>query len=263
MHELFANVPNDMYALMVGLPLIMAAAAIGVGWKARQAALALQMLRPDDRCAFCELQPEEAEMCDDRQFGGKTCTSEVPGSSGDLACDEFCQIDISGCEEAFCGDGKVNTPEEACDNGKANSNTAECTTYCQEATCGDGYVWEGVETCDDGNDKNTDACPETCQPNTCGDGYQFDKNGDGTVDPDDGDEECDEGLENGTMCPAICAVKTCNIIGGCNVVGDDQEGEQQDYLPQSGLPEYAMSYSDPGESAESPMPYFSLSSAPN
>jgi hypothetical protein len=39
MHELFANVPNDMYALMVGLPLIMAAAAIGVGWKARQAAL--------------------------------------------------------------------------------------------------------------------------------------------------------------------------------------------------------------------------------
>ena len=39
MHELFASVPNDMYALMVGLPLIMAAAAIGVGWKARQAAL--------------------------------------------------------------------------------------------------------------------------------------------------------------------------------------------------------------------------------
>jgi hypothetical protein len=39
MHELFANVPNDMFALMVGLPLIMAAAAIGLGWKARQAAL--------------------------------------------------------------------------------------------------------------------------------------------------------------------------------------------------------------------------------
>jgi len=39
MHELFANVPNDMFALMVGLPLIMAAAAITLGWKARQAAL--------------------------------------------------------------------------------------------------------------------------------------------------------------------------------------------------------------------------------
>jgi len=39
MHELFANVPNDMFALMVGLPLIMASAAIGLGWKARQAAL--------------------------------------------------------------------------------------------------------------------------------------------------------------------------------------------------------------------------------
>jgi uncharacterized membrane protein len=39
MHELFANIPNDMFALMVGIPLIMAAAAIGLGWQARQAAL--------------------------------------------------------------------------------------------------------------------------------------------------------------------------------------------------------------------------------
>jgi len=39
MHELFANIPNDMFALMVGIPIIMAAAAIGLGWKARQAAL--------------------------------------------------------------------------------------------------------------------------------------------------------------------------------------------------------------------------------
>ena len=39
MQELFDNIPNDMFALMVGIPLIMAAAAIGVGWKARQAAL--------------------------------------------------------------------------------------------------------------------------------------------------------------------------------------------------------------------------------
>ncbi|MBL8135718.1 MAG: hypothetical protein JNL48_03775 [Acidobacteria bacterium] len=39
MHELFANIPNDMLALMVVIPLIMAAAAITLGWKARQAAL--------------------------------------------------------------------------------------------------------------------------------------------------------------------------------------------------------------------------------
>jgi|694.fasta_scaffold100837_2 hypothetical protein len=39
MHELFADIPNDMLALMVVIPLIMAAAAITVGWKARQAAL--------------------------------------------------------------------------------------------------------------------------------------------------------------------------------------------------------------------------------
>lgn len=40
MHELFASIPNDMLALMVVIPLIMAAAAITLGWKARQAALA-------------------------------------------------------------------------------------------------------------------------------------------------------------------------------------------------------------------------------
>jgi hypothetical protein len=40
MHELFASIPNDMLALMVVIPAIMAAAAITLGWKARQAALA-------------------------------------------------------------------------------------------------------------------------------------------------------------------------------------------------------------------------------
>ena len=39
MHELFATIPNDMYALMVGLPLVIAAAPITLGWKARQGAL--------------------------------------------------------------------------------------------------------------------------------------------------------------------------------------------------------------------------------
>lgn len=40
MHELFADIPNDMLALMVLIPAMMAAAAITLGWKARQAALA-------------------------------------------------------------------------------------------------------------------------------------------------------------------------------------------------------------------------------
>ncbi|MBP7776598.1 MAG: hypothetical protein KA371_05675 [Acidobacteria bacterium] len=39
MHELFATVPNGMFALMVGIPLVMAAVAIIFGWKVRQAAL--------------------------------------------------------------------------------------------------------------------------------------------------------------------------------------------------------------------------------
>ena len=39
MHEVFAGIPNDMFALMIAIPLIMAGAAITLGWKARQAAL--------------------------------------------------------------------------------------------------------------------------------------------------------------------------------------------------------------------------------
>lgn len=38
MHELFRDVPNDMFALMVGIPLLFASAALGLGWKAQQAA---------------------------------------------------------------------------------------------------------------------------------------------------------------------------------------------------------------------------------
>jgi hypothetical protein len=39
MHELFTNIPNDMFAVMIVIPVVMAAAAITLGWKARQAAL--------------------------------------------------------------------------------------------------------------------------------------------------------------------------------------------------------------------------------
>lgn len=36
-------------------------------------ALALQMLRPDDRCAFCELQPEEADALERECAGARKC----------------------------------------------------------------------------------------------------------------------------------------------------------------------------------------------
>ena len=50
-----------------------------------------------------------------------------------------------------CGDGVVD-PEEQCDQGSANSDTAPdaCRTDCREAYCGDAVV-DTAETCDDGN----------------------------------------------------------------------------------------------------------------
>ncbi len=49
---------------------------------------------------------------------------------------------------AVCGDGEVD-PNEACDNGGANSDTTPdaCRLHCQDAFCGDGVVDTG-EVCD-------------------------------------------------------------------------------------------------------------------
>jgi len=61
-----------------------------------------------------------------------------------------------------CGDGLVD-PDEACDDGTANSDTEPdaCRTNCLLAHCGDGMTDSGEE-CDDGDAWGGDGCTPIC-----------------------------------------------------------------------------------------------------
>lgn len=96
-----------------------------------------------------------------------------------------------------CGDG-IEGPDEACDDGPANSNYAFCTEQCQINVCGDGLKFEGVELCDEGAANSSSYghyCGADCTPGKfCGDGLiQTDEGEECDVigDADDVDVACD------------------------------------------------------------------------
>ena len=61
-----------------------------------------------------------------------------------------------------CGDGIINNPNEECDDGIDNANTADsCRTDCLLPQCGDG-IQDSEEDCDDGNLFNVDGCSDEC-----------------------------------------------------------------------------------------------------
>jgi cysteine-rich repeat protein len=100
---------------------------------------------------------------------------------------------------SLCGNGQID-PGEDCDDGPANSVHGACTDTCRKAACGDGKVETGVEDCDNGKNalgKNFDSptCTAACKASSCGDGIV--QQG----------EQCDNGPLNGTPgnpCAATC-----------------------------------------------------------
>lgn len=76
--------------------------------------------------------------------------------SGD-GCDENCEV------EPYCGDSIVNLDEE-CDEGLENDDSSACTAACKFNVCGDGKLLTGTEVCDDGNVEDGDCCSSTCTP---------------------------------------------------------------------------------------------------
>jgi cysteine-rich repeat protein len=94
-----------------------------------------------------------------------------------------------------CGDGKLD-PDEECDDGGNNANTAACTLACQHAECGDGFVQSGVEECDLGaQNSNEGACTLSCKVAVCGDGLKA---------PSEG---CDDGNQvDADGCNTTCIV---------------------------------------------------------
>lgn len=78
-----------------------------------------------------------------------------------------------------------------------------CSWVCEHTICGDTRVqypnhspWI-LEVCDDGNTINGDGCNELCQVESCGDGYH-DPDWPDNKYWDENDEQCDDGLNNGS-----------------------------------------------------------------
>lgn len=111
----------------------------------------------------------------------QTCQNAFCGDSfvqaGVESCDEGAAT--AGCDgdctPVQCGDGTANAAAgEQCDDG--NGNTNDACPNCNNAFCGDGFVQSGVEACDDGNGNNGDGCSGACQP-------EFPNQCDGGTDP--------------------------------------------------------------------------------
>lgn len=170
----------------------------------------------------------DSEVCDDgnTQNGdgcSADCTSlEVCGNAiTDVAKGEQCDSGDhcrANCTVKLCGDGILDQPLEACDDGAANSSTTPnaCRSNCQLARCGDAVLDTG-ELCDDGNVQSGDGCAADCSSDeSCGNLVI------------DAGEQCDGGDSNANSadtCRADCTLPRCgdNIVDsieGCDD-GDD------------------------------------------
>lgn len=161
-------------------------------------------------CLPPELTPEPP-VCGDRIV--QTFEGEECDDGRDNSDNAEC---TDSCTIAACGDGLVHTGVEACDNGLANAEDGACTHLCTIATCGDGYVHAGVEECDDGGgNSDIGSCTTRCATAECGDGLL-----------QVGVEECDFGAKNRDdgVCTTDCRFNTA----GCGDESIDEATEECD-----------------------------------
>jgi cysteine-rich repeat protein len=142
------------------------------------------------------------------EFSGECSDGVDNDDDGQLDCEEVsCSLDPF----CLCGDGVLD-PNEACDDGNAQSGDG-CRGDCLKIeACGDGALDQG-EDCDDGNADNTDACvivagnaAASCKVASCGDGFT-----------QAGVEQCDDAnaQARGILCKnAICGDGIQNTSGG-------------------------------------------------
>jgi fibro-slime domain-containing protein len=120
-----------------------------------------------------------------------------------------------------CGDG-VQTPGEACDDGKNDGSYGGCAAGCKKGPrCGDGTQQMPQEECDDGKNvtpysPNQTGCAPGCKkPNYCGDMKLDSLFG----------EECDNGTNDGSY--GGCN-KDCTLAARCGDGNVDEPQEQCD-----------------------------------
>ncbi|MCU0659860.1 MAG: DUF4215 domain-containing protein [Polyangiaceae bacterium] len=86
---------------------------------------------------------ETGESCDENDFGGRSCATELKNAKaeGSLLCTGSCTIDIKACFiPPYCGDG-IKQENEECDDGNGD-NTDACTSACKATCAGPGYFRE-------------------------------------------------------------------------------------------------------------------------
>lgn len=89
--------------------------------------------------------------------------------AGTEQCDDGNQTNGDGCSATCvterCGDGVTQAAlMEECDQGGSNGAPgASCTAACKSVVCGNGRVESPYEICDDGNTRSFDGCSATCQ----------------------------------------------------------------------------------------------------
>ncbi|MFH1802426.1 MAG: hypothetical protein ABH864_03155 [archaeon] len=161
------------------------------------------------------------EICDGSALGGATCENvydpPIYSSGGTLVCDMATNPcigwDETGCTPIptpQCGDGDIDLPEEACDDGFNEAcdgytvyGETGCSLGCLRVEeCGNGGTPQCWEECDDGNDNPYDTCNE-CINTYCGDGYAQNPNGGGES------EECDDGNSDPTDECNNCEITSC------------------------------------------------------
>lgn len=128
---------------------------------------------------------------------------------------------------ARCGDGRVDAPFEACDDGSNRATrlivAGDCAPGCVlPPACGDGNIDSRFEECDEG-DENRPLVGGAVPYESCGeDCRQGPRCGDGVLQPGAG-EACDTGPNNGSLgsgCLADCQLRCGN--------GELDQGEECD-----------------------------------
>lgn len=72
---------------------------------------------------------DSGEECDSLNFGVQTCSSLIPGSSGNLSCNLDCTINTSGCVALpVCGNGIIEGAEQ-CDGEDLNSESCSSLNF--------------------------------------------------------------------------------------------------------------------------------------
>jgi len=156
------------------------------------------------KCGDGHIDTEFGEACDDEELNG-VYTHYAPGN-----CSADCKTEGGG---GFCGDGTQNG-NEVCDQGAPINGTygGNCNINCDGYThyCGDGFLDGEYEACDDsdpangGHNGTYGYCNIDCTAKLeCGDGI---------VDPDPANEQCDEGRDvNGTITDCAYGEESCTL----------------------------------------------------